>query len=50
MPRHEADRDGTAGLMRLMAPFMGGKVRSTNAGFLANLKRVLEIEANRAQN
>jgi carbon monoxide dehydrogenase subunit G len=38
------------GLMRVMAPFMGGKLRSSNAGFLANLKRVLEIEADRAQN
>ena len=33
-----------------MAPFMGGKLRSSNAGFLASLKRVLESEADRAQN
>ena len=38
------------GLMRVMAPFTGGKLWSSNAGFLANLKRVLEIEADRAQN
>jgi hypothetical protein len=38
------------GLMRVMAPFMGGMPRSSNAGFLANLKRVLETEADRAQN
>ncbi len=30
------------GMMRLMAPFMGGMMRKRNAGFLANLKRVLE--------
>ncbi|HYT81101.1 MAG TPA: SRPBCC family protein [Actinomycetota bacterium] len=30
------------GLMRLMAPFMGGMMRKRNVGFLANLKRVLE--------
>ncbi|MGH2703785.1 MAG: SRPBCC family protein [Actinomycetota bacterium] len=30
------------GLLRLMAPFMGGAARKRNAGFLANLKRVLE--------
>ena len=30
------------GLMRLMAPFMGGMFRKRNVGFLANLKRVLE--------
>jgi uncharacterized protein YndB with AHSA1/START domain len=30
------------GLMRVMAPFMGGMMRSRNAGFLANLRRVLE--------
>ena len=38
------------GLMRVMAPFMGGRLRSSNIGFLANLKRVLENEADRAQN
>ena len=32
------------GLMRVMAPFMGGMMRKRNAGFLANLKRVLEID------
>ena len=32
------------GLMRVMAPFMGGMMRKRNAGFLANLKRVLESE------
>jgi carbon monoxide dehydrogenase subunit G len=30
------------GLMRLMSPFMGGMFRKQNAGFVANLKRVLE--------
>jgi len=30
------------GLLRLMAPFMGGMVSKRNAEFLANLKRVLE--------
>lgn len=30
------------GLMRLMAPLMGGMFRKQNAGFVANLKRVLE--------
>lgn len=30
------------GLMRLLAPFTGGMMRKSNAGFLANLKRVLE--------
>ena len=30
------------GLMRVMAPFMGGMMRNRNAGFLANLRRVLE--------
>jgi uncharacterized protein YndB with AHSA1/START domain len=30
------------GIMRLMAPFMGGMFRKRNAGFVANLKRVLE--------
>jgi uncharacterized protein YndB with AHSA1/START domain len=30
------------GLMRVMAPFMGGMMRSRNAGFLANLRLVLE--------
>jgi uncharacterized protein YndB with AHSA1/START domain len=32
------------GLMRLIAPFMGGMMRKRNVGFLANLKRVLENE------
>jgi uncharacterized protein YndB with AHSA1/START domain len=31
-----------AGLMRLMAPLMGGMMHKRNAGFLANLKRSLE--------
>jgi uncharacterized protein YndB with AHSA1/START domain len=30
------------GLLRLMAPLMGGMFRKQNAGFVANLKRVLE--------
>jgi carbon monoxide dehydrogenase subunit G len=30
------------GMMRLMAPFMGGTFRKRNAGFVANAKRVLE--------
>jgi hypothetical protein len=30
------------GIMRLMAPLMGGMFRKRNAGFVANLKRVLE--------
>jgi carbon monoxide dehydrogenase subunit G len=30
------------GLMRVMAPLMGGMFRKQNAGFVANLKRVLE--------
>jgi uncharacterized protein YndB with AHSA1/START domain len=30
------------GVMRLMAPFMAGMARRRNAGFLAELKRVLE--------
>ena len=30
------------GLMRVMAPFMGGMMRSRNAGFLANLRHILE--------
>jgi hypothetical protein len=30
------------GLMRLMAPMMGGMMRKRNVGFLANLKRVVE--------
>jgi uncharacterized protein YndB with AHSA1/START domain len=33
------------GLMRAMAPFMGGTMRKRNAAFLANLRRVLESEA-----
>jgi uncharacterized protein YndB with AHSA1/START domain len=32
------------GLMRVMAPFMGGMLRNRNAGFLANLRRVLESD------
>ena len=31
-----------AGLLRFMAPLIGGMMRKQNAGFLANLKRVLE--------
>src|SRR5438477_5787407 len=30
------------GLMRVMAPFLGGVMRKRNAGFLANLRLVLE--------
>jgi uncharacterized protein YndB with AHSA1/START domain len=30
------------GLMRLMAPLMGGMFKKRNVGFLANLKRVME--------
>jgi len=30
------------GLMRVMAPFMGGMMRTRNDAFLANLRRVLE--------
>jgi uncharacterized protein YndB with AHSA1/START domain len=33
------------GLMRFIAPFMGGMLRNSNAAFLANLRRVLEGEA-----
>lgn len=33
-----------AGMFRLVAPFTGGMARKRNAGFLANLKRVLEAE------
>ena len=29
------------GLMRVMGPFMGGMMRKSNAGFLENLRRVL---------
>jgi uncharacterized protein YndB with AHSA1/START domain len=32
------------GLMRAMAPFMGGMMRKRNDAFLANLRRVLEDE------
>lgn len=32
------------GLLRLMAPFMGGMARRRNAEFLANLRRVLETD------
>ena len=31
-----------SGIMRLMAPMMGGMMRKRNVGFMANLKRVLE--------
>ena len=31
-----------SGLLRLVAPMMGGMMRKRNVGFLANLKRVLE--------
>lgn len=30
------------GMLRIMAPFTGGMMRKRNAGFLTNLKRVLE--------
>ena len=30
------------GMLRIMAPFTGGMMRRRNAGFLTNLKRVLE--------
>jgi uncharacterized protein YndB with AHSA1/START domain len=33
-----------AGMLRILAPFTGGMMRKSNAGFLANLKRVLEAE------
>ena len=33
------------GLLRVMAPLMGGTMRKRNAAFLANLRRVLESEA-----
>jgi uncharacterized protein YndB with AHSA1/START domain len=32
------------GMLRILAPFTGGMMRKSNAGFLANLKRVLEAE------
>jgi len=32
------------GLMRVMAPFMGGMMRKRNARFLANLRRVLQSD------
>jgi uncharacterized protein YndB with AHSA1/START domain len=32
------------GMLRIVAPFTGGMMRNRNAGFLANLKRVLEAE------
>jgi uncharacterized protein YndB with AHSA1/START domain len=32
------------GMLRILAPFMGGAMRKRNAGFLGNLKRVLEAE------
>ena len=36
------------GLMRAMAPFMGGMMRKRNDGFLANLRRVLEDKPERS--
>ena len=38
------------GLMRVMAPFMGGMMRKRNARFLANLRGVLESESARERN
>lgn len=32
------------GMLRIMAPFTGGMMRKRNAGFLANLRRVLEAD------
>jgi hypothetical protein len=32
------------GMMRVMAPFVGGMMRKRNAGFLATLKRTLEAD------
>ena len=32
------------GMLKIMAPFTGGMMRKRNAGFLTNLKRVLEGE------
>lgn len=37
------------GLLRLMAPFMGGMMRKRNAAFLASLKRVLEGDVTPAE-
>jgi len=36
------------GLMRAMAPFMGGMMRRSNNAFLANLRRVLEDNPERS--
>jgi uncharacterized protein YndB with AHSA1/START domain len=36
------------GLMRAMAPFMGGMMRKRNDAFLANLRRVLEDKPERS--
>ena len=33
------------GMLKVMAPFTGGMMRKRNAGFLSNLKRVLETES-----
>jgi len=35
------------GLMRIMTPLIGGMMRKRNAGFLANLKRVVESDRGR---
>jgi hypothetical protein len=32
------------GMLRIVAPFTGGMMRKRNAGFLTNLKRVLEAD------
>jgi uncharacterized protein YndB with AHSA1/START domain len=32
------------GMLRFMAPFMGGMMRKRSAGFLSNLKRLLEAD------
>jgi uncharacterized protein YndB with AHSA1/START domain len=37
------------GLMRAMAPFMGGAMRKRNDAFLANLRRVLEDNPERSR-
>jgi hypothetical protein len=31
-------------MLRIVAPFTGGMMRKRNAGFLGNLKRLLEAE------
>ena len=36
------------GLMRALAPFMGGMIRRSNDAFLANLRRVLEDKPERS--